>query len=1426
MKKIIPCICLFLISLQLLAQEKAVSTYDAFMKSTTLDQDKLLSGKLYELLYNHFKKGFETTATEQSETCKVFIYMEDFPDQELMAQFEDAGITLYRETWTPPIGSHPLGFIGAEVPVHQLLFLLETEAIKKINYGGRMSRSMNNTAGLLVGAPLVWATGNKGKGEKICILDSGIDLRYAGTDLPAAFPFKDYSDFPNLDDDVANITTGHGTHVAATALGRGILSQGHDQEYNGKGPFYGIAPEADLIFLKIGRDIDAMAPDMNIVAAIDAAVNIYKADIISMSYGGWDEHLDGTYFLDQKADWAYFQGVPFITSAGNAAMDDKHWKGTVPALSESDFIEIYVEDTGGDSTMLYFNMVWRNNVEKSGLLLEYFDENKQPLNNVIQFPITTSSKGTHSRLSYYETPITEPGTYYLKISNQTSKSQEVHLYEFWYFDDFVWSEVYFSESDPGYTIGSPAAAEHVFAVGAYVTRTAWNSALNSVRWWGPQFVINGIAEFSSHGPTLDERIKPDICAPGHVVISLRDQDVYKEIRHSWVDNDGIPDGDANYYSMMGTSMACPVVAGAAALYLNKYPEASPRQLYDALKRTTNKSGLEELPDNIWGHGRLNVSDALRGSPDPITVNGDMSDDKYTTLATFTSNRNGFGDNNRLGALKYYSDGKKIFLGVTGEVSENNNIQVFIDFSGVQGRGARTLGGGHPDNFVFCAFSYMNNVRMDFDVDFALEFQKWSSEIEFFCDAIRYGDINDARQIGKTNQTGGCSTLDISKPFGGNGNISFAYKNDFAQNNNHGVEMAIDLSAFDGVDISQQVRFFVVITSLYSDVSNVCIPGDPGPGNLGANANFAVIPFQDFFTQWAGIAAPQPTTLMISNEGPGYLIDKLISQGHGTKNLYETVQLLKPFAGDAIPQAFADKLAGCPVDSEIKQTMLNDFNGLNNPVGVNDDCSLLISGIYGGYAGDLEGWVTYPIEFAGTAKNRLFSYATNPAYYLDTGISLAKAGNDTPSNYKAFAVAWSGCTDVTIEEDVSICAGESYTWQGSTLTETGQYTLTLQTEAGCDSTLVLNLQVHPHFENVLDISICQGDAFEWRGNQYAEEGTFTEALTSVFGCDSTYVLNLSHFPVYETVTDAAICQGESYNWRDNSYTVAGQYLETLQTVDGCDSLFLLNLQVHPVYEEVTDAATCQGDSYPWLGNSYTEAGQYLETLQTVNGCDSLFLLNLQVHPWYYAPISEQICQGESLSWQGNTYSETGSYTKTLQTIHGCDSILVLNLNVYQVNTSVTVDGPVITANEPGAGYQWVDCNNQYAPIPQANSQSYNASSNGSYAVVVTREGCIAQSECIQVTQVSVDAPQIFSNIRVFPNPTTGNITIDGIPQGESATITIRDFAGRIIFMETIGGKGEISALVAEPSGMYLLEVVLANGSMRSIVVKTSYGSAIK
>ncbi len=94
--------------------------------------------------------------------------------------------------------------------------------------------------------------------------------------------------------------------------------------------------------------------------------------------------------------------------------------------------------------------------------------------------------------------------------------------------------------------------------------------------------------------------------------------------------------------------------------------------------------------------------------------------------------------------------------------------------------------------------------------------------------------------------------------------------------------------------------------------------------------------------------------------------------------------------------------------------------------------------------------------------------------------------------------------------------------------------------------------------------------------------------------------------------AAICEGSTYTENGFNVSEAGVYTQNLQTANGCDSTVTLTLTVNPVYNITIDATINQGDVYQENGFDVSEAGVYTQNLQSVNGCDSVIVLNLTVN----------------------------------------------------------------------------------------------------------------------------------------------------------------------------------------------------------------------
>ncbi|MFK8103118.1 MAG: gliding motility-associated C-terminal domain-containing protein, partial [Saprospiraceae bacterium] len=246
--------------------------------------------------------------------------------------------------------------------------------------------------------------------------------------------------------------------------------------------------------------------------------------------------------------------------------------------------------------------------------------------------------------------------------------------------------------------------------------------------------------------------------------------------------------------------------------------------------------------------------------------------------------------------------------------------------------------------------------------------------------------------------------------------------------------------------------------------------------------------------------------------------------------------------------------------------------------------------------------------------------------------------------------------------ITICEGDSYVVGDSTYSVSGVYTNTLTTLAGCDSTTVLDLTVNPVFASNIVTEICEGDSYVVGDSTYTVSGIYTNVFTTLAGCDSTITLDLTVLPGALTVLDLTICEGEIVTIGSMTYDQTGMYSDTLAAANGCDSIINLVLEVLPIELTTLTATICEGEVFMVDNTTYTLAGNYTDTLEAVNGCDSIVNLNLFVNPVDTTFLVTSICEGDSFLVGNSVYTETGTYEDVLTSTMACDSFVFLTLEV--------------------------------------------------------------------------------------------------------------------------------------------------------------------
>src|SRR5439155_471489 len=258
---------------------------------------------------------------------------------------------------------------------------------------------------------------------------------------------------------------------------------------------------------------------------------------------------------------------------------------------------------------------------------------------------------------------------------------------------------------------------------------------------------------------------------------------------------------------------------------------------------------------------------------------------------------------------------------------------------------------------------------------------------------------------------------------------------------------------------------------------------------------------------------------------------------------------------------------------------------------------------------------------------------------------------------------------------TICENQlPYTWNGLSLTAAGTYSDTLTSAAGCDSIATLILNVNAVLRDTTTQTICQNQLpYTWNSLTLTAAGTYSDTLTNAAGCDSIATLILKVNAVLRDTTTQTICQNQlPYTWNGLTLSAAGTYSDTLTSAAGCDSIATLILNVNDVLRDTTTQTICQNQlPYTWNGLTLTAAGTYSDTLTSAAGCDSIATLILNVNAVLRDTTTQTICQNQlPYTWNGLTLTAARTYSDTLTSAAGCDSIATLILTVNPVLKDTT------------------------------------------------------------------------------------------------------------------------------------------------------------
>jgi len=561
--------------------------------------------------------------------------------------------------------------VTADIPLRSLNDLIHLPNVIYIQAARQMELALLDVSVPDTKADQVWGSvpGYTGKGVIVGVVDAGIDWRhpdFSGDDgtsrilyiwdqtarTPGQYPSvygygtewtKEHIDSGQCQEMDA---TSHGTHIASTMAGNG----GNRHE------FTGMAPEADIIVVKTGL------ADADVIDAADyifcKAAELNRPAVINMSFGShWGPH-DGTVLLDQALDELIggHPGRAIVASAGNDGDGTKHvgtpslrqpigesypWTAVRPSVG-AQLVAVQIWYASAKSLSVRLLLPENDRGDLGDLDMVWVSEGQFRYFLVPDGPLAGAEVVIDAQQPWSESLYPAFDGIYIHISDNGDLTIPIdeYIYAIEYdgagvgLDTYVLSSGSFTTKLPGSvslpsrsfllegdgdkTIISPASADGVICVGSYVTKSEWIDSENRIR--TESLKMDDISVFSSRGPLLNGNMKPDIAAPGEMIVAAFSAESWGRSRSIYRDGEHI--------SWRGTSMSSPHVAGAVALMYQQNPNLTTSEVKDMLTSAAIDQGQAGW-DKAWGYGKLDVLAAMGIPSTPRGLRVTADDDSIT-----------------------------------------------------------------------------------------------------------------------------------------------------------------------------------------------------------------------------------------------------------------------------------------------------------------------------------------------------------------------------------------------------------------------------------------------------------------------------------------------------------------------------------------------------------------------------------------------------------------------------------------------------------------------------------------------------------------------------------------------------------------------------------------------------------------------------